>query len=717
MDILRSVASTVSDTVNAILDGATVVLNHLNSRKRARPSSTASGSPLSGSTLADELASPALFSDLPAPLVTENDFQPQAKRRRISFPPEEPIGPPPSPPALSARPSPIAPAHLTPNMSDVPFAVRRSSSGLQDALEAPTPPPLAFTSRSRIAHTDRRPSTNIPNVRDPLAYHGSGVLRSSVLRPPSAFGPSPWSAAEHRPVRPYTSRGRSASKPYSRPVRGFYAGIPPRPPRPAAISAYPARRRFVSTDPQEARTTPSGSAPNGPTSAVLLQSSQVARSNSGYRIATSLNQTMQAASLFKGPNSSLPSDKKSVPASFADLATRGLQIGSLEEQSETDIYSEDRRRKDEQFAQRMCRSKMRSSELRLELFVRTQQKLQDNKRREDAERILRGESEPWRYEIVDEVEEPPSNASYWDEVYWRDVEGNARTWNEGADAQAVAERNSKVTVSSDVGKNGYSSAYAPLTRVAMKRLRHTFANDRNIRREFVNINGCVITGEDLRMLKPNCWLNDEVVNAYTALLSERNTQARESVGNGLTMANGLGPHDKPLSHSSTVPKIKIMNSFFYAKLVEYDRRQRKSVYNYQRVRRWTRRFDVFSFDMMLIPINQQNLHWTLGVVHFENKTVEHLDSMGTGGSPKVREHLLSWVFDEAADKGKKVDREEWKGIDRTVPVQENTDDCGVFLCKFADFLSRGWSKFTFSQEHMKYFRSRIAHELLMGKAT
>ncbi|CAN8074298.1 unnamed protein product [Agarophyton chilense] len=119
---------------------------------------------------------------------------------------------------------------------------------------------------------------------------------------------------------------------------------------------------------------------------------------------------------------------------------------------------------------------------------------------------------------------------------------------------------------------------------------------------------------------------------------------------------------------------------------------------------------------MLIPINQQNLHWTLGIINFKDKIVAHLDSMGKGGSPEVRENLLRWVRDEAATKGHEFKATEWSADDVVVPQQTNSDDCGVFLCKYADFLSRGWSDFTFSQDHMNYFRARMAHELLMKKA-
>lgn len=299
----------------------------------------------------------------------------------------------------------------------------------------------------------------------------------------------------------------------------------------------------------------------------------------------------------------------------------------------------------------------------------------------------------------DEPEQPPKNATHFDEVYWSDEDED---WDEGMDDQAVLERESQVTVTEE------KSVFAPLTDSALKRLRQHMIRAEYSTSKLAKVNGCIITGKDLARLKPHVWLNDEIVNAYMELLGKRTEEHRNE---------GAKENSTGGENADRTPNVKIMNSFFYAKLVQFNRAKGCSVYEYSRVRRWTRRFDVFSYDIMLIPINQSNTHWTLGVVNFKEKWVQHLDSMGTGGSMKVREHLLAWVRDEAADKKKVFEQDEWTMPTRDVPKQENSDDCGVFLCKFADFLSRGWTQFTFSQRHMKYFRSRIAHELLMGRAT
>lgn len=46
-----------------------------------------------------------------------------------------------------------------------------------------------------------------------------------------------------------------------------------------------------------------------------------------------------------------------------------------------------------------------------------------------------------------------------------------------------------------------------------------------------------------------------------------------------------------------------------------------------------------------------------------------------------------------------------------IPQQMNGSDCGMFSCKFAEYLSRNAS-ITFTQEHMPYFRRRMVYEIV-----
>lgn len=292
-------------------------------------------------------------------------------------------------------------------------------------------------------------------------------------------------------------------------------------------------------------------------------------------------------------------------------------------------------------------------------------------------------------------EEPPADASYWNDEYWI-IDDESADWEEEEDEDALAERENTVSVTNE------KSPYAPLTPSAKKRLKQVLSDEQNGKQLMADIAGCLIYGDDLRRLRPNEWLNDEIVNSYMELLTNRVARYREE--------------DEKFGKDMR-PNVKTMNSFFYAKLYEFNKTQGKNVYDYARVRRWTRKFDVFSYDLFLVPINQHNTHWTLGVVNFKEKRVEHYDSMAGGGSARVLDNLMQWVRDEAENKKKPFDESEWEKVahGRDVPQQANSDDCGVFLCKFADFLCRG-IPLTFDRRHMNYFRSRMAHELLMQRA-
>ena len=54
------------------------------------------------------------------------------------------------------------------------------------------------------------------------------------------------------------------------------------------------------------------------------------------------------------------------------------------------------------------------------------------------------------------------------------------------------------------------------------------------------------------------------------------------------------------------------------------------------VARWTKTVDVFSQDLLIIPINHDNLHWCLATVDMRSRAISYYDSMrgsGLSGMP------------------------------------------------------------------------------------
>lgn len=188
-----------------------------------------------------------------------------------------------------------------------------------------------------------------------------------------------------------------------------------------------------------------------------------------------------------------------------------------------------------------------------------------------------------------------------------------------------------------------------------------------------------ITREDMRTLRDTQWLNDTVINFYMNLLMVRN-------------------------QTQGYPALHAFNTFFYTKL--------KSG-GYGSVRRWTKAVNLFEKELILVPVNL-DMHWSLVVTNLREKSIVYLDSMGHQ-RPEVLKLIFHYLQDESKSK-RNVDLNplEWKQYNlpaEEIPQQGNDSDCGMFTCKYADYISRGQA-ITFSQQHMPLFRKKMVWEIL-----
>ena len=208
-----------------------------------------------------------------------------------------------------------------------------------------------------------------------------------------------------------------------------------------------------------------------------------------------------------------------------------------------------------------------------------------------------------------------------------------------------------------------------------------------------------MTVHKLRCLRRRTWLNDEVVNFYMCLLQERsNIHVSKSKGN---------PSYRPLQLRSS----HFFNSFFMYKLLD------EKGYNYEFVRRWTKKFNVFEKDKIFFPINIHNQHWTLLVLFDQQKKICYYDSM-TGDGQRYLDAIMEWVKDTGQYSTKPqvhVEKKEWDLIHVSdLPQQGNGYDCGMFLCMFSDFLSDDVPLNVFSQADMEHFRQKIGTDIIRG---
>merc|ERR1719354_673065 len=104
--------------------------------------------------------------------------------------------------------------------------------------------------------------------------------------------------------------------------------------------------------------------------------------------------------------------------------------------------------------------------------------------------------------------------------------------------------------------------------------------------------------------------------------------------------------------------------------------------------------------------------WFLATIDVANKSINYYDSMN-GNNQTCVDLLKRYLTEEHQDKKKSpMDLTGWKQeIKKDIPQQMNGSDCGMFTCKFAEYLARR-AKITFSQRDMPYFRRRMVYEIV-----
>ena len=178
------------------------------------------------------------------------------------------------------------------------------------------------------------------------------------------------------------------------------------------------------------------------------------------------------------------------------------------------------------------------------------------------------------------------------------------------------------------------------------------------------------------------WLNDEVINFYFGLMMDR------------------------ADDDDSLPSIHAFSTFFYPKVAKQ---------GHSSVKRWTRKVDLFSKDRVLFPIHL-GVHWTLAAAIMADKEIVYLDSMG-GSNEKCQKVLLTYLQEEHELRKKAPLPDEWttRSLSSDIPQQNNSSDCGVFCCKFGDYIARGLLQFNFKPDDMQTFRKATCYEIVTGK--
>ncbi|KAJ1434721.1 hypothetical protein B484DRAFT_303010, partial [Ochromonadaceae sp. CCMP2298] len=118
-------------------------------------------------------------------------------------------------------------------------------------------------------------------------------------------------------------------------------------------------------------------------------------------------------------------------------------------------------------------------------------------------------------------------------------------------------------------------------------------------------------------------------------------------------------------------------------------------YTYGNIQRWSKKFDFFHAEKVVIPINHSNKHWVLVVVFPQRKEVWFYDSMSGVESKRYLGRISQFLEDLWKEKiqavamkeqGLVFNLSEWKFEVADTPKQNNGYDCGVFLIRYVEYI-------------------------------
>ncbi|XP_024528393.1 sentrin-specific protease 3 isoform X1 [Selaginella moellendorffii] len=204
-------------------------------------------------------------------------------------------------------------------------------------------------------------------------------------------------------------------------------------------------------------------------------------------------------------------------------------------------------------------------------------------------------------------------------------------------------------------------------------------------------NGEGIAGRDLALLVDGKWLNSEIINSYFSLIKVRS--------------------DRLYKNSSSKFRTHCFSSFFYTKL---------QIAGYEGVRRWTKNINIFDHDLLLFPVNHNNVHWSLVAAHLKNHRIEYYDSLlcksKTKAYIRIMKSVDEYLREEGANKHSMTSVQNWQlCVVDNIPQQTDGSSCGVFICAYAEHLTRGQSPpFYFSSSDIYNIQAKMTTQMLRG---
>jgi hypothetical protein len=189
-----------------------------------------------------------------------------------------------------------------------------------------------------------------------------------------------------------------------------------------------------------------------------------------------------------------------------------------------------------------------------------------------------------------------------------------------------------------------------------------------------NLNKVIISLHDIQTLSPCSWLNDTVIDYYFNLLLL----------------------DQPSYFS--------FSSYFYTSL---------NTKGIATVEKWYSKSNIFGYKKIFVPVLVSN-HWILVVIDIETSRLILYDSFSSNYNQILNQialfltHMYKFYYNTELSWNFEIIHA------RSLPRQKNSYDCGMYVCKFAEFIINK-REFTFSDNDMPRYRRKMVLSILRRK--
>jgi Ulp1 family protease len=118
----------------------------------------------------------------------------------------------------------------------------------------------------------------------------------------------------------------------------------------------------------------------------------------------------------------------------------------------------------------------------------------------------------------------------------------------------------------------------------------------------------------------------------------------------------------------------------------------RNVYRYNSVWRWVKDINLLDYDYVFIPTNNNELHWVLFVIVPAKRHIKCYDSLydADGFHYESLSVIIRFLKDYQVLNNLPVYDWMWSVKIVSEPKQNNSIDCGVFVCMRIYFMMKGW---------------------------